>query len=177
MLREKGIVDILEYETMTSANPVDVEPVPRFFWCLKALGTFFKKDSPPSRLVRKAKFHFLVYGFVDASKSGLGSTKSWGDKTTVRMGTWGADSEDELSNWREFTNLVEDLEGEESSGDLDNSWVILATDNATVEACMYKGNSSSPKLFELIVRVHALKFRTGAHFLITHVAGKRMIAQ
>ena len=31
VLREKGIVDILEYETMTSANPVEVEPVLRIF--------------------------------------------------------------------------------------------------------------------------------------------------
>ena len=177
VLREKGLIKEADDNTFNSRHPVEVEPVPRFFWCLKALTTFFEKDSPPSRSVRKAKFHFLVYGFVDASKSGLGSTKSWGDKTTVRMGTWGADSKSESSNWREFTNLVEDLEGEENSGDLDNSWVILATDNATVKACMYKGNSSSPKLFDLIVRVHALEFRTGAHFLITHVAGKRMIAQ
>ena len=125
--------------------------MPRLFWCLKALSNFFSPEQPPTRSCRKAKFHFLVYGFVDASKSGLGSTKSWGDKTTVKLGTWGADTEGESSNWREFTNLVDDLEKDESSGDLNNSWIILATDNSTAEGCLYKGNSPSHKLFDLVV--------------------------
>ena len=76
LLQEKGIIDVLDHETVSSTNPAEVEPVLRIFWCLKALGNFFKRDSPPSRSVRKSKFHFLVYGFVDASKSCLGSIKS-----------------------------------------------------------------------------------------------------
>ena len=167
---------IQENET-PSPNPTTIKGVPRFYTCLSALSLFFTQEQPPRRSCRKSKFHFLVYGFVDASKSGLGSTKSWDDKLTVRMGTWGSDTEDESSNWREFTNLVEDLEEEEKTGDLKDSWIILATDNSTVEGCLYKGNSPSMKLYDLVVRLRALELRTGSFILVTHVAGKRMVAQ
>ena len=73
------------------------------------------------------------------------------------MGTWGSDAESESSNWRELNSLVLDLESEEASGNLKNSWIILATDNSTVEGCLYKGNLQSDKLFELVVRVRALE--------------------
>ena len=118
-----------------------------------------------------------MYGFADASKSRLGSIKTWDDRTTVRMGTWGSDADDESSNWRELSNLVEDLESKECSGDLENSWIILATDNSTAEGCLYKGNSPSKKLFELVVRLRSLEMQTGATILVTHVSGKRMMAQ
>ena len=124
-------------------TPTMIKPVPRFYSCLTALWNFFKKDLSPLRSCRKSKFHFLVYGFVDALKSGLGSIKSWDDKTTVRMGTWGADTNTESSNWQELTNLVKDLEKEEETEDLDGSWIIIATDNSTAEGCLYKGNSPS----------------------------------
>ena len=81
----------------------------------------------------------------------MGSTKLWGNQLTVRMGTWGSNSESKSSNWRDFTNLVEDLEDKESLGDLQESWIILATDNSTVEGCLYKGNSLSMKLYNLVV--------------------------
>ena len=69
------------------------------------------------------------------------------------------------------------LESEENSGDLNNSWIILTTDNSTAEGCLYKGNSPSRKLFELFVRLRSLELRTGATILVTHVLGKRMVAQ
>ena len=69
------------------------------------------------------------------------------------------------------------MEDEEKFGDLNNSWIILATENSTVESFLYKGNSTSEKLYNLVVRLRALKSRTGATFLITHVSGKRMISQ
>ena len=86
-------------------------------------------------------------------------------------------AENESSNWREFTTLVHDMEYEEKEGRLNEAWVVMATDSTTVEGCLYKGNSSSEKLFDLIVRLRAIELRTGARFLITHVSGKRMIAQ
>ena len=73
------------------------------------------------------------------------------------MGTWGSDANLESSNWRDLNNLVLDLESEEASGNLNNSWVILATDNSTAEGCLYKGNSKSEKLFELVVHLRALE--------------------
>ena len=173
-LRSKGMDVDNQYYTKALSRVV---PVERFNTCLTALTQFFKQKTPPSHSCRKSKFHFLVYGFVDASKSGLGSTKAWDDKTTVRMGTWGPDADNELSNWRELANMVKDLESKEDSGDLNNSWIILATDNSTAEGCLYKVNSPSRKLFKLVVRLRSLELRTGATILVTHVLGKRMVAQ
>ena len=55
--------------------------------------------------------------------------------------------------------------------------MILATDNTTVESAIFKGNSSSQLLFDLILRFKFLEFRTGSKFVITHVSGERMKAQ
>jgi hypothetical protein len=53
----------------------------------------------------------------------------------------------------------------------------MFTDNSTVEACAYKGLSSSPKLLSLIVRLRALGTKHGIKIHLFHVAGTRMIAQ
>ena len=69
-----------------------------------------------------------------------------------RVGIWGIDSDvEELSNWKEFENSIMMLEEEGDAGQLFNASVFLFTDNTTVEACLYKGTSSSPKLFDLAV--------------------------
>ena len=53
----------------------------------------------------------------------------------------------------------------------------MATDNTTVEACFYKGNSSSVKLYDLVVRIRELELDYGLKIFITHVSGTRMKAQ
>jgi hypothetical protein len=55
--------------------------------------------------------------------------------------------------------------------------VFFYTDNATVESCLYKGNSSSPKLFRLIVRMRKLEMTHNARIVVSHVSGKRMIKE
>ena len=42
---------------------------------------------------------------------------------------------------------------------------------------MYKGNSTSPKLFDLVVRLKLVEVKRGVKVLVTHVSGKRMQAQ
>ena len=64
-----------------------------------------------------------------------------------------------------------------TKGWLNNSTVLIATDNKVVEACLYKGNSSSIKLFDLIVRLKLMEVKYGVKVSVTHVAGKRMQAQ
>ena len=112
-------------------------------------------------MCRKKHIIFFVYGLNDALKSGLGVTKAWDDKLTVTI-KWGLDSEEESSNWQELGNLVEDLEAKDSTVRLNNSWLVFETDNATSESCLYKENSSSGKLYDLVVRLRALDLRTGA---------------
>jgi len=74
-------------------------------------------------------------------------------------------------------NLVETLEAEADDGRLDNVTLIIATDNSTAEAAVYKGNSTNEKLFNLIIRFRTLELKVGGKFLVTHVSGKRMVKQ
>jgi hypothetical protein len=93
------------------------------------------------------------------------------------MGLWGADDEGESSNWKEFENQVESLEHEAMEGNLTNAMVYFFTDNSTVESCLYKGNSSSAKLFLLMVRMRKLEVTHNAKIVVSHVSGKRMIKE
>jgi hypothetical protein len=56
---------------------------------------------------------------------------------------WSAIEEEESSNYRELTNLVEDTELEAEAGNLRQTELFLFTDNSTVESAFYKGSSSS----------------------------------
>ena len=62
-------------------------------------------------------------------------------------------------------------------GWLNDSNILLATDNQVVEASLYKGNSSSTKLFDLVVRLKMVEMKYGVRVRVTHVSGKRMQAQ
>ena len=70
-------------------------------------------------LVRQNKF----FGPILQGKDGI----------TYRVGTWDTDSEAYSSNWQEFSNLVDTLEYEATTGKLDGSVIIIATDDTTVE--------------------------------------------
>ena len=157
--------------------PKSIQPVPRFWTDLEVLTDFFEVANPPLVTVRSKKMAFVFHGFVDASKSGFGSTISYGRSIKYRIGTWGKDLECESSNWREFTNLVETIEEDARQGLLQDCVLFMCTDNSTVEHCMYKGNSKSPKLHNLIVRLRQCEFRYGFRLYLTHVSGERMKAQ
>ena len=74
--------------------------------------------------------------------------------------------------------MVEALEEEGTEGNLNNSeQVFMFTDNSTVESCVSRGSSSSPKLLSLVVRLQGLSMRVGIKIHVFHVAGTRMIAQ
>ena len=121
--------------------------------------------------------NMIAYGFADASGGGFGSTIERQDQMKYRMGVWGKGEDSESSNWKEFENLVDALESEAKDGGLKGSLVVLAVDNVTVESCLYKGNSKSKKLFELVLRFKTKELHSGARFIISHVAGERMKAQ
>jgi hypothetical protein len=69
-----------------------------------------------------------------------------------RVGVWSTTDEAESSNYRELTNLVQDLESESAKGGLTDTEVFLFTDNSTAESAFYKGkgSSSSKKLHALV---------------------------
>ena len=162
----------LPYSDLTP--PKLVKLLLRFHACLGALNQFFSDPTPPLVHMRSDNVLMAVYGFLDASGTGFGSTIEKAGEISFRMGVWGKDQENESSNWREFENLVQTLESEAQSGNLDGALLVLAVDNSTVESCIFKGNSSSEKLFNLILRFKDVELKTGARFIVSHVSGERM---
>ena len=47
--------------------------------------------------------------------------------------------------------------------------LILVTDNDVIESALYKGNSSSIKLFELVVRLRKVEIKYSSKIIATHV--------
>jgi hypothetical protein len=167
-------------------SPDFVEAVPRLEQDLSCLEALTESSAPAERVIRVRKVYHVLYGFGDASGTGFGSSTqainspgpAGHDKTVhYRVGVWGKDAEDASSNYRELRNLVEALEHAETRGELREAVVFLCTDNSTAEAAIYKGTSSNRALFDLVLRLKKLEMRSGCQILVSHVAGKRMIAQ
>ena len=62
-------------------------------------------------------------------------------------------------------------------GCLTGGILLLATYNQVVESALYKGNSTSIKLFDLVLRLKKAELKYGTKILSTHVASLRMITQ
>ena len=141
------------------------------------MAKFFGSDSPPEVLMRVSRMLLVVYGFRDASGGGFGSSIEFTRGISYRVGVYGSDMEGESSNFRELSNVVLALEEEAATGSLNDAVVFFFTDNATVEAALYKGTSSNRKLLELVIRFYELQAKYGITIHVSHVSGKRMIAQ
>jgi hypothetical protein len=186
-IHEKQELGILsDDEARAALNPPDYEdipvpkkikPVPRFRDDLFALSELMSAKEPPLVIVRTNTVFEIYYGFGDASGKGFGSTTLSSKGIKHRVGLWGSDDETESSNWKEFENQVEALEQEAEEGNLTNAMVFYFTDNSTVESCLHKGNSSSIKLFKLMVRMRKLEMTHNAKIVISHCSGKRMIRE
>ena len=144
---------------------------------VEALAAIFRPENVPVMSVRCRLVLTVIFGFGDASGTGLGSTFTCGSGFSFRIGVWGSDEDSESSNWKEFTNVIEALEEEGDEGNLANAEVYMFTDNSTAELCVARGSSGSPKLLGLVVRLHSLTTRLGVKIHVFHVAGTRMIAQ
>jgi len=73
--------------------------------------------------------------------------------------------------------LVAALELEIASGRMHGAEVFLFTDNMTAESVFYKGNSTSKRLFGLILRLRKVEMDGSLLLHVIHVSGKRMIVQ
>ena len=164
-LTDEEVQAALDIKYDPKFRPKTITVVPRFHQCLLAC---FDSDLPPIITERTSSVQLVIYGFVDASKSGFGSSIDYNGAIKYRIGTWGLDQDNESSSFREFCNLIETLEHEAKLGGLNNSTIIMATDNSTVESCIYKGNSTNHKLFDLIIRFKDLELKTGSKFVIRH---------
>jgi hypothetical protein len=142
-----------------------------------ALRELFTGDTPCVRKARPDASVVALYGFGDASGYGFGSTLLKDGRILYRCGEWSEEMASESSNFREFSNLIRQVEEHTASGDLRNCELFLFTDNSTSEAAFYKGTSKSKKLFDLVLRLRKLQMRSGITLHVIHVAGKRMMAQ
>ena len=179
---ENGEISELEFDRESNSLeekgcPTEVTASTRFSDDVRALSELFTPSEVPEVSLRSKEIVTVIYGFGDASGTGLGATFTCGTGFTFRVGVWGPDESDQSSNCREFTNIVESLEDEALTGSLDHTEVFMFTDNSTVESCSIKGSSSSPKLLGLIIRLRSITTKHGIRIHIFHVAGTRMIAQ
>jgi len=159
------------------AAPAAVKAVPRLLDDLQAMAVLTEGDRAPMRIVRpRYKLH-IKYGFGDASGAGFGATITTDEGIRIRFGVWGADENKQSSNYRELRNLVEALEDLWEKGELTGVEIFIFTDNSTAEATFYKGTSSNPLLFELVLRLKKLEMEAGAKIHLIHCAGTRQIVQ
>jgi hypothetical protein len=120
----------------------------------------------------------VYYGFGDTSGPGFGATIQIAGEIWYEYGQWAlAITKEKSSNWREFTNLVEFIDRAVTKHDLDESEIFLFTDNMTIESAFWKGSSSSPLLFDIVLRLRQLEMRHNITLHVVHVSGRWMIAQ
>ena len=150
---------------------------PYFWQCIKSLRWLLREETPAEVTVQSNKGLILIYGYVNASGGGFGESLLIKNHAHYRIGTWGKDEEDNSSNWREFENVVVGMEDAGKKGWLLGAVVLLATDNEVVERALYKGNSSSKIIFNLVLRLKGLQLAYSCKIVVTHVSGLRMIYQ
>ena len=135
----------------------------------------------PVLLLKRGSYRFdALYIFGDASGLGFGSS-SWPsgkeNRLSYRYGVCGMSTDECSSNYRELQNLVESLERSGGAGELEGKEIFVFTDNSTAEAVIHKGYSSSPLLYELVVRLYKLSSFFLCSVQVIHVAGTRMVSQ
>ena len=127
------------------------------------------------RVVRSKRLTAISMSFVDASGKGAGaSTLTQNKKLSILHSMNKVDSKTS-SNFKELHNLVDTIEQEYESGNFHNKEIFLCTDNSVAERAFYKGNSKSPLLFELVLRLRKLQLKSNFKLHVVHVAGTRMV--
>jgi hypothetical protein len=160
------------------STPDRVDPAPQLQLDLCSLETLFAPHTPPTRFLHPTTITMAVYGFVDASGTGFGSSFCCNDGSLCyRHGVWRRDADHTSSNYKELRNLVEALEGGLATAELSDSEVFIFTDNSTVEGAFYKGHSNSKLLFDLILRLRQIEMSGTMRLHVVHVSGSRMIQQ
>jgi len=74
-----------------------------------ALTRLFSQSAPSERLIRGTAISEARYGFGDASQAGFRALWARTGGIKYRLGIWGKDEAENLSNWQELQNLVDAL--------------------------------------------------------------------
>lgn len=161
--------------------PTKVRAVPRLRQDLEALERLFSGDVPPKVPVRPSKGACVSFCFGDAAGAGFGFSASIRGIPELEydFGCWSREfAENSSSNLREALNLLLALRSLMESGKVKRgAEVWIFTDNMVTERAFWKGNASSPLLFEVVLRLRQLEMEGHIFLHVVWVAGTRMIAQ
>ena len=158
--------------------PIFVTSIPRLELDVQALEKLCEQEEPPLRPVRCRESGTVLYGFGDASGQAFGSTFQIDNDIHYQYGQWPARvTEEESSNWRELGNLVDFVTDAVKTRQLKGFELFIFTDNSTAENAFWKGTSTSPRLYLLVLKLRILEQAYGLLLHVVHVSGKRMIAQ
>jgi len=165
-------------EPLPADAPMTLIPAPRLPDDVFCLAQLFSANNPPTRMMRCTRRCIAIYGFVDASAAGFGSSFELPDKSILfRHGLWGRDADSATSKFRELCNLVDAIEQGVQCGELEHTELFIFTDNTTAEGAYYKGNSDSRTLFALVLRLRRLEMSASLRLHLIYVAGTRMVQQ
>lgn len=171
----------LEEPFESSVPPVKVRAVPRFRSDLESLSELLKPEEPPKVPIRPRKEACVSFCFGDAAGAGFGFSASIRGLPELEydFGLWAESfSKRSSSNLREALNLLLALKRLIRAGKIPQGaevWVF--TDNFVTERAFWKGNASSPELFEVVLELRKLEMEGHIFLHVVWVAGTRMIAQ
>jgi hypothetical protein len=154
-----------------------VIPVPRLEQDLKALLALTDLLVPPERAVKSKHLLQVCNGFGDASGEGFGSIILLDGVVEWESGSWKEFYKTESSNRREFENLVQWLETFSQAHLGAAIEVFMCNDNYGTECGYFRGTSSSPILFYLVLRLRKLELHAGWKNRAIHIAGTWIICQ
>ena len=168
----EGDLDHTQYDKKA---PVRVIAVPRLKSDLEAISFLLEGEAPTRAPVRVTKTGWVGYGMGDASGDGFGAALFVEGELLFRYGQWTTAVSEASSNYRELSNLLDTVEKYHQEGKLEGAEIFLLTDNLVAENAFYKGTSSSPTLFQLILRLRKIELEGNMKLHVIHVAGTRMI--
>ena len=164
----------------TEEAPQTVKAVPRFASDVQALKEFTDFPDPVRLRARPTKNAAVIYIFGDASGEGFGTTLWIQHQSEIHMeeGLWTLAYSAKSSNFREMCNLALRVESALQNQEIcEGSEIFVFTDNQVAERAFYRGTSSAPGLFELVLRMRKLEMSFSIFLHIIWVSGTRMISQ
>jgi hypothetical protein len=174
---QDSFTDHIAVSSTSLTPPLRVHPVPRLASDIQALICLTSSLTPTQRKVRPDSTAIAFYGFADASGRGFGSTLVINNTVHFPHGQWSSSYVEQSSNFRELHNLISAMEEAHTAGLLFNCELFMFMDNSTAESAYFKGSSTSPKLFDLVLRLRCLQMSGDLSIHVIHVAGTRTRAE
>jgi hypothetical protein len=145
---------------------------------VEALSRLCKREEPPLHPVRCRKSGTFLYGFAGASGPAFQGSAQLSDEIWYQYRQWITRvTKEETSNWRELGNMLELIKGFVKGGEFESFELFIFTDNYTAKNAFWKGPSNLRRLYELVLELRTLAHEHGLLLHVTHLSGKRMIAQ